>query len=54
MDRNRNIGVLNTTVAEVVTVDAHKRKLILPTANCAILTFLARGFSIMPLVWCLG
>ncbi|KAF1981358.1 MFS general substrate transporter [Aulographum hederae CBS 113979] len=35
---NGNIGVLQTTVAEVVTVEAHK----------------ARGFSIMPFVWCLG
>ncbi|KAH0291692.1 MFS general substrate transporter [Aureobasidium namibiae CBS 147.97] len=35
---NGNIGVLQTTVAEVVTVEAHQ----------------ARAYSIMPFVWCLG
>lgn len=34
----RNIGVLQTTVAEVVTVESHQ----------------ARAYSIMPFVWCLG
>ncbi|KAI5254081.1 MFS general substrate transporter [Aureobasidium subglaciale] len=33
-----NIGVLQTTVAEVVTVESHQ----------------ARAYSIMPFVWCLG
>ena len=33
-----NIGVLQTTVAEVVTVEAHQ----------------ARAYSVMPFVWCLG
>ncbi|KAK4994789.1 hypothetical protein LTR66_005250 [Elasticomyces elasticus] len=35
---NGNIGVLQSTVAEVVTVEAHQ----------------ARAYSIMPFVWCLG
>ncbi|KAF2436529.1 MFS general substrate transporter [Tothia fuscella] len=35
---NGNIGVLQTTVAEVVTVKAHQ----------------PRAFSVMPFVWCLG
>ncbi|KAI9691960.1 MAG: hypothetical protein M1820_009668 [Bogoriella megaspora] len=35
---NGNIGVLQTTVAEVVTVEAHR----------------PRAYSIMPFVWCLG
>ncbi|KAF2403835.1 MFS general substrate transporter [Trichodelitschia bisporula] len=35
---NGNIGVLTTTVAEVVTVEAHQ----------------PRAFAIMPFVWCLG
>ncbi|TKA62982.1 hypothetical protein B0A55_10739, partial [Friedmanniomyces simplex] len=35
---NGNIGVLQTTVAEVVTVEAHQ----------------ARAYAIMPFVWCLG
>lgn len=35
---NGNIGVLNTTVAEVVTVKEHQ----------------SRAFSIMPSVWCIG
>lgn len=35
---NGNIGVLQSTVAEVVTVEAHQ----------------ARAYSIMPVVWCLG
>jgi MFS family permease len=35
---NGNIGVLQSTVAEVVTVEAHQ----------------ARGYSIMPVVWCIG
>ncbi|KAH0066235.1 MFS general substrate transporter, partial [Aureobasidium melanogenum] len=35
---NGNIGVLQTTVAEVVTVEAHQ----------------ARAYSIMPFIWCLG
>lgn len=35
---NGNIGVIATTVAEIVTVEEHK----------------ARGYTIMPLVWCLG
>lgn len=35
---NGNIGVLQTTVAEVVTIEAHR----------------PLGFSIMPVVWCLG
>lgn len=35
---NGNIGVLQTTVAEVVTVEAHQ----------------SRAYSIMPFVWCLG
>lgn len=35
---NGNIGVLQTTVAEVVTVESHQ----------------ARAYAIMPFVWCLG
>ncbi|KAK5133577.1 hypothetical protein LTR08_007616 [Meristemomyces frigidus] len=35
---NGNIGVLQTTVAEVITVEAHQ----------------ARAYAIMPFVWCLG
>ena len=35
---NGNIGVLQSTVAEVVTVEAHQ----------------ARAYSIMPVVWCIG
>lgn len=35
---NGNIGVLQTTVAEVVTLEAHQ----------------ARAYAIMPFVWCLG
>ncbi|KAI9685495.1 MAG: hypothetical protein M1822_004353 [Bathelium mastoideum] len=35
---NGNIGVLQTTVAEVVTVEAHQ----------------PRAYSVMPFVWCLG
>jgi hypothetical protein len=35
---NGNIGVLQTTVAEVVTVEAHQ----------------ARAYAVMPFVWCLG
>lgn len=35
---NGNIGVLQSTVAEVVTVEAHQ----------------ARAYSIMPVVWCVG
>ncbi|KAH9825748.1 Sugar transporter [Teratosphaeria destructans] len=35
---NGNIGVLQTTVAEVVTVEAHQ----------------ARAYAIMPFVWCIG
>ncbi|KAG8629004.1 hypothetical protein KVT40_002869 [Elsinoe batatas] len=35
---NGNIGVINTTVAEVVTQEAHQ----------------SRAFSIMPSIWCLG
>lgn len=37
-DNTSNIGVLQTTVAEVVTVEAHQ----------------ARAYAIMPFVWCLG
>ncbi|KAK6389125.1 hypothetical protein LTR65_007050 [Meristemomyces frigidus] len=35
---NGNIGVLQTTVAEVITVEAHQ----------------ARAYAIMPFVWCIG
>lgn len=35
---NGNIGVLQSTVAEVITVEAHQ----------------SRAYSIMPVVWCLG
>jgi hypothetical protein len=52
---NRNIGVLQTAVAELVTTDAHQRKFLSLNHKTGELTdFLARAYSIMPFVWCLG
>lgn len=51
----RNIGVLQTTVAELVTTEAHQRKFRLLNHKPGKLTdFVARAYSIMPFVWCLG
>lgn len=49
-----NIGVLNTSVAEVVKVEAHQRTFFLNVIDVHILILTARAFSVMPLVWCLG
>jgi hypothetical protein len=53
----RNIGVLQTTVAEMVTVKEHQRELtdhfrgvLEPLADRS----QARAYTIMPFVWCLG
>jgi len=55
----RNIGVLQTTVAELVTDERHQRKFspvhairlhVYPNSDSGV----ARAYSIMPFVWCLG
>lgn len=49
------MGVLQTTVAEIVTVKEHQRELAGVCVNqelCLLVT--ARAYSIMPFVWCLG
>jgi hypothetical protein len=52
---SRNIGVLQTTVAELVTTEAHQRKFRSLNHKPGKLTdFVARAYSIMPFVWCLG
>ena len=53
----RNIGVLQTTVAEMVTVKEHQRKLtdqICLTLKHPTDRSQARAYTIMPFVWCLG
>jgi hypothetical protein len=53
---NGNIGVIQTTVAELVREKEHQRKYGLvpnPDSN-TILTGLASAFAVMPFVWCLG
>lgn len=48
------MGVLQTTVAELVTVKEHQRKTEFSAMPLSRLLCLARSFSIMPFVWCLG
>lgn len=51
----RNIGVLQTTVAELVTVERHQRKFTpVSPREAAQADCVARAYSIMPFVWCLG
>ena len=53
----RNIGVLQTTVAEMVTVKEHQRELTghIPGALEPLTDeSSARAYTIMPFVWCLG
>jgi hypothetical protein len=53
----RNIGVLQTTVAEIVTVKEHQRK---PPVRISVVGRIlltrqpARAYTVMPFVWCLG
>ena len=58
LDSSRNIGVLQTTVAEMITVKEHQRKLTASLSKLYIpadaLPIAARAYSIMPFVWCLG
>lgn len=55
---HRNIGVIITTVGEVVTVDAHQC-MWLPVLGCMHekknTNFeVARAYAVMPFVWCVG
>lgn len=56
---HRNIGVLQTTVAEMVTVKEHQRKKMIshfsfPHWSLLLTSRKARAYTIMPFVWCLG
>jgi MFS family permease len=52
---HRNIGVILTTVGEVVTVESHQCESFHADVCITRLTRIsARAFSIMPFVWCLG
>ncbi len=52
---NRNMGVLQTTVAEIVKVKEHQREYRRNTQRALKADKeLARAYSIMPFVWCLG